>query len=189
MSLRPILARLAAGERLAETEAETAFGAIMEGEATPAQIAGLLMAMRVRGETVAEITGAVRALRNSKRSASPTASRRKVPADKSGARPDRQWLVPYRFLLPYLLVFPAFLKLRRTDAATPRPYRVPGNRLAIVAMASICFLFAFQAIIFFVWVPGEPIDWATAGPIVGGVVLTIVLGEVILLLQGRHKKA
>ncbi len=63
MSLRPILARLAAGERLAETEAETAFGAIMEGEATPAQIAGLLMAMRVRGETVAEITGAVRALR------------------------------------------------------------------------------------------------------------------------------
>ncbi len=63
MSLRPILARLAAGERLAETEAETAFGAIMEGEATPAQIAGLLMAMRVRGETVAEITGAVRAMR------------------------------------------------------------------------------------------------------------------------------
>ena len=35
----------------------------MSGEATPAQIAGLLMAMRVRGETVAEITGAVRAMR------------------------------------------------------------------------------------------------------------------------------
>jgi anthranilate phosphoribosyltransferase len=63
MSLRPILARLAAGERLAETEAEHAFGIIMAGEATPAQIAGLLMAMRVRGETVPEITGAVRAMR------------------------------------------------------------------------------------------------------------------------------
>jgi anthranilate phosphoribosyltransferase len=36
---------------------------IMAGEATPAQIAGLLMAMRVRGETVAEMTGAVRAMR------------------------------------------------------------------------------------------------------------------------------
>ena len=58
MSLRPILARLAEGERLAETEAENAFGTIMEGEATPAQIAGLLMAMRVRGETVALSTGA-----------------------------------------------------------------------------------------------------------------------------------
>lgn len=61
--LKPILARLAAGERLAESEAEAAFGIIMAGEATPAQIAGMLMAMRVRGETVAEMTGAVRAMR------------------------------------------------------------------------------------------------------------------------------
>ncbi|MEO3473818.1 anthranilate phosphoribosyltransferase [Roseomonas sp. CAU 1739] len=63
MSLKPILARLANAERLAEAEAEEAFGIIMAGEATPAQIAGLLMAMRVRGETVAEMTGAVRAMR------------------------------------------------------------------------------------------------------------------------------
>ena len=63
MSLKPILARLANAERLAESEAEEAFGIIMGGEATPAQLAGLLMAMRVRGETVAEMTGAVRAMR------------------------------------------------------------------------------------------------------------------------------
>ncbi len=62
-TLKPVLARLAAGERLAESEAEAAFGIIMAGEATPAQIAGMLMAMRVRGETVAEMTGAVRAMR------------------------------------------------------------------------------------------------------------------------------
>lgn len=61
--MKKILARLAAGETLAESEAEIAFGMIMAGEATPAQIAGLLMAMRVRGETVAEMTGAVRAMR------------------------------------------------------------------------------------------------------------------------------
>ena len=60
MSLKPILARLAAAERLNEAASEEAFGIIMEGEATPAQIAGLLMAMRVRGETVPEMTGAVR---------------------------------------------------------------------------------------------------------------------------------
>jgi anthranilate phosphoribosyltransferase len=62
-TLKPVLGRLAAGEHLAESEAEAAFGIIMAGEATPAQIAGLLMAMRVRGETVPEITGAVRAMR------------------------------------------------------------------------------------------------------------------------------
>ena len=62
-NLKPAIARLAAGETLSEAEAETAFGIIMSGEATPAQIAGLLMMMRLRGETVAELVGAVRAMR------------------------------------------------------------------------------------------------------------------------------
>ncbi len=62
-NLKPVLARLARSETLSEAEAEQAFDVIMAGEATPAQIAGLLMAMRVRGETVAELTGAVRAMR------------------------------------------------------------------------------------------------------------------------------
>jgi anthranilate phosphoribosyltransferase len=62
-SLKPVLGRLAAGATLDVAEAEAAFGLIMAGEATPAQIAGLLMAMRVRGETVDELTGAVRAMR------------------------------------------------------------------------------------------------------------------------------
>lgn len=62
-NLKPTLARLAAGETLSAAEAEQAFDILMSGEATPAQIGALLMAMRVRGETVAEITGAVRAMR------------------------------------------------------------------------------------------------------------------------------
>jgi anthranilate phosphoribosyltransferase len=61
--LKPALARLAARETLSVSEAEAAFTIIMSGEATPAQIGALLMAMRVRGETVPEITGAVRAMR------------------------------------------------------------------------------------------------------------------------------
>lgn len=63
-SLKPVLAQLASGATLSAEEAEAAFGTIMVGEATPAQIAGLLMAMRVRRETVAELTGAVRAMRS-----------------------------------------------------------------------------------------------------------------------------
>ena len=62
-NLKPVLARLALGETLSVAESEEAFGIIMAGEATPAQIAGLLMAMRVRGETVDEMTGAVQAMR------------------------------------------------------------------------------------------------------------------------------
>ena len=62
-NLKPFLARLAAGEALSDADAEAAFDIIMSGEATPAQIGALLMAMRVRGETVAELTGAVRAMR------------------------------------------------------------------------------------------------------------------------------
>ena len=62
-SLKPALARLAAGDRLTEQESEEAFGLIMQGEATPAQIASLLTALHLRGETLAELTGAVRAMR------------------------------------------------------------------------------------------------------------------------------
>jgi anthranilate phosphoribosyltransferase len=61
--LKSTLRKLASGESLSADEAEAAFTIIMSGEATPAQIGALLMAMRVRGETVPEITGAVRAMR------------------------------------------------------------------------------------------------------------------------------
>ncbi|MCC7273690.1 MAG: anthranilate phosphoribosyltransferase [Alphaproteobacteria bacterium] len=61
--LKPFIARLAAGHRLAESEAEQAFEIIMSGNATPAQMGGFLMALRVRGETVEEIAGAVRIMR------------------------------------------------------------------------------------------------------------------------------
>ncbi len=62
--LKPVLRRLATGERLSEEEAEAAFGLVMDGKATQVQIGGLLMALRARSETVAELTGAVRALRS-----------------------------------------------------------------------------------------------------------------------------
>ncbi len=62
-ALRPILALLASGARLTAEQTEAAFDVIMEGAATPSQVGGLLMAMRVRGETVEEIVGATRAMR------------------------------------------------------------------------------------------------------------------------------
>lgn len=61
--MKALLARVANAEQLSEQEAEAAFDVIMSGNATPAQIGGFLMALRVRGETVAEITGAARIMR------------------------------------------------------------------------------------------------------------------------------
>ena len=61
--LKALLAKLATGATLSVEEAEAAFTVLMSGDATPAQIGALLMALRVRGETVDEITGAVRAMR------------------------------------------------------------------------------------------------------------------------------
>jgi len=61
-SLKPLIG-LAADRPLTEAEATTAFEALMSGEATPSQIGGFLMALRTRGETVAEYTAAARVMR------------------------------------------------------------------------------------------------------------------------------
>ncbi|SPH17715.1 Anthranilate phosphoribosyltransferase [Defluviimonas aquaemixtae] len=60
--IRPLIG-LAADRPLTREEAETAFEALFEGEATPSQMGGLLMALRTRGETVEEIAAAARVMR------------------------------------------------------------------------------------------------------------------------------
>src|SRR5919201_2462781 len=62
--LKSIIAKVATGATLSREEAASAFDSVMSGEATPSQMGGLLMALRVRGETVEEITGAVAAMRS-----------------------------------------------------------------------------------------------------------------------------
>lgn len=60
---KPLIAKVAAGTPLTRSEAREAFDVMMSGDATPSQIGGFLMALRVRGETVDEITGAVEIMR------------------------------------------------------------------------------------------------------------------------------
>src|SRR4026207_603472 len=59
---KPLIAKAADGRPRSAEEAKRAFDIMMSGEATPAQIGGFLMALRVRGEAVSEITGAGMAL-------------------------------------------------------------------------------------------------------------------------------
>ncbi|WP_192360910.1 anthranilate phosphoribosyltransferase [Mesorhizobium mediterraneum] len=62
-ALKTHIAKVAAGNCLSFEEAREAFDIIMSGDATPGQIGGFLMALRVRGETVSEISGAVATMR------------------------------------------------------------------------------------------------------------------------------
>ncbi|MDP2697796.1 anthranilate phosphoribosyltransferase [Thalassospira sp.] len=61
--LKPVLAKVATGTTLNEQEAEQAFDVLMSGHATPSQMGAFLMALRLRGETIEEITGAARVMR------------------------------------------------------------------------------------------------------------------------------
>lgn len=63
VELKTLIGQVASGAALTREEASQAFDRMMSGEATPSQMGGLLMALRVRGETVDEITGAVTAMR------------------------------------------------------------------------------------------------------------------------------
>ncbi len=60
---KALIAKVATGASLTREEAANAFDRMMSGEATPSQMGGLLMGLRVRGETVDEITGAVTTMR------------------------------------------------------------------------------------------------------------------------------
>ena len=61
--LQHAIRQLATGASLSADESRAAFDAVMSGEATPAQIAALLVGLRVKGETPEEVAGAARALR------------------------------------------------------------------------------------------------------------------------------
>ncbi len=62
-AFKPLIAKVASGASLTRAEAERAFDMLLSGEVTPAQMGGFLLGLRVRGESIDEITGAVSAMR------------------------------------------------------------------------------------------------------------------------------
>src|SRR5215468_2093849 len=63
MSIQQAIIKVSKHQHLTQEEAEAAMDEIMTGAATPAQIGGYLMALRLKGETVEEITGSARSMR------------------------------------------------------------------------------------------------------------------------------
>ncbi|MFM2479911.1 APC family permease [Celerinatantimonas sp. YJH-8] len=93
------------------------------------------------------------------------------------------------FLVPYLLMFPAYLKLRLTDGDQPRPFKVPGSILVQKIMTVICFLIILQAVVLFIFpdVLSGKVDWSYTLPILSGVLITVAIGEILLKRATMHK--
>ncbi len=94
------------------------------------------------------------------------------------------------FLLPYLLMFPAYLKLRINDSMTPRAFKVPGNIFVQYILTSVCFLVIVQALALFIFpeLIQFKIDWSYSAPVLIGVVVTILAGE-YMLKQTEFRKS
>ncbi|MEZ9577926.1 MULTISPECIES: APC family permease [unclassified Vibrio] len=92
------------------------------------------------------------------------------------------------FLMPYLFMFPAYLKLRTTDADRTRPFRVPGNLVVQKVITTVCFLIVFQAVVLFIFpdIIFSNIEWTYSLPILTGVLITIVVGEILLMHANKR---
>ena len=91
------------------------------------------------------------------------------------------------FLISYLPVFPAFLKLRRVDPDTERPFRVPGGKGMQVVMAIVPMILIALSVIF----TAVPLDAESVPgtlPITIGAVICILLGELLIVLRKKKQK-
>ena len=92
------------------------------------------------------------------------------------------------FLMSYLPVFPAFLKLRKIDPDTERPFRVPGGKTMNKLFVVIPMILIIVAIVF----TAVPMSFdsetlAATLPITIGAIICIILGEVLIAVRGNKK--
>ncbi|SDZ93074.1 APC family permease [Microbulbifer marinus] len=89
------------------------------------------------------------------------------------------------FLLPYIGMFLAFLKMRRIDGSRPRPFAVPGGDAVAAILTLFCVAVLVICIVLFTYTPGEGIQW----PVLIGSVITVLLGEVAILWAEKQNRA
>lgn len=91
-------------------------------------------------------------------------------------------------LMAYIPMFPAFLKLRRIDGDTERPFRVPGKGAGLKAIAIIPAVLLVLSIVATI----VPLDGSAAEleklPMLGGVLAFVVIGEIVRLTCARNRK-
>jgi len=99
---------------------------------------------------------------------------------------------PLVFLLSYLVMAAAFLKLRYSDPDAPRPYRVPVGTVGAWITSTLVFGFIAAAMVFFMWWPGASLaregyqNYVTQVGI--GMALVLVMGVFLALLAPRWRR-
>ena len=92
------------------------------------------------------------------------------------------------FLLSYLPIFPAFLKLRKTDPDHERPFKVPGGPMFLKVLAVVPMILIVIALIFTAVPLSLDAETLTATlPITIGAVIFLILGEVIIRVSRKSK--
>jgi len=91
------------------------------------------------------------------------------------------------FLIPYIILVFAFLRMRQKDAARHRPFRVPGGTVFAALITYSCAGILTLSMILFCYTPGEGMQW----PVFTGAVVITALGELIIRITEirRHSKA
>lgn len=88
------------------------------------------------------------------------------------------------FLLPYVGMTFAFMKLRLTDGERERPFKIPGGDLLVCCLALVCAAILVLSIVLFIYTPGEGIQWEV---FVGSVVV-LLLGELAIWYAEHERK-
>ncbi len=86
------------------------------------------------------------------------------------------------FLLPYIGMMLAFLKMRRVDANHVRPFRIPGGQPVAWIVTSLCVATLVLSIALFVYTPGEGMQWT----VFLGATLTLLFGEAVIRFAERE---
>ena len=93
------------------------------------------------------------------------------------------------FLMSYLPIFPAFLKLRKTDPNAERPFKVPGGPLMLKVMAIVPMILVVISVLFCaVPLSFDPETLAAVLPITIGAIVCIVIGEVLTVIREKKSK-
>lgn len=88
------------------------------------------------------------------------------------------------FFVPYILMFLAYLKLKRTDKNVTRTFIAPAGRF----FSYVCLFILVMACVLFVWVPGQAFDFAYAMPIIMGLIVVMGIGEFIIASSQKKSK-
>lgn len=89
----------------------------------------------------------------------------------------------FLLLIPYLINFEAYIKLKKTDKTTPRPYKFPGPEWLSIIFARIGELVVIATMFLFIWVPGTPFNVGSSTFVLIGIIVTLGVGEVIVRRQ------